>query len=246
VSPEAANNFRAPTQRLFHGEWSSPVTNKLLMEGALLYRVERWGNMPPNTEWSPDFINSSEQAVLESGALIPILDTSNGHFSHGNFVGYNNNWVPNYYVRATASYVTGGHQLKVGFSDSFGYLDSTSYDYSPYNYFINIAPGIPLRLLNEKVTPLSAKSDQNYDLGVFLQDRWTTNRLTLNLGVRYDAFKATAPAQVVVGKTPLTPNRADIPLPETPLALWQDITPRIGATYDLTGNGKTAIKVSLN
>ena len=36
VSPEAANNFRAPTQRLFHGEWSSPVTNKLLMEGALL------------------------------------------------------------------------------------------------------------------------------------------------------------------------------------------------------------------
>ena len=246
VSPEAADNFRSPTQRLLHGEWSSPVTNKLLVEGAALHRTERWGNMQPNTEWSSDFITPAQQAVLQSGALVPILDTSNGRFSHGNFVGYNTAWVPNFYVRATASYVTGGHQLKAGFSNSFGYLDATSYDYSPYNYFINIAPGIPLSLINEKVTPLSARSDQNYDLGVFLQDRWTTNRLSLNLGVRYDAFKATAPAQVVVGKTPLTPNRADIALPETALALWQDFTPRFGLTYDVTGNGKTAIKVSVN
>jgi hypothetical protein len=233
-------------QRLLHGEWSSPVTNKLLMEGAFLHRVERWGNMPPNTDWSSDFITPAQQAILQSGALIPVLDASNGHFSHGNFLGYNTAWVPNFYVRATASYLTGGHQLKAGFSDSFGYLDATSYDYSPYYYITNIAPGIPLTLLNEKVTPLSARSDQNYDLGIFVQDRWTANRLTLNLGLRYDGFKATAPAQTVTGRTPLTPNRADIALPETPMASWQDLTPRFGVTYDLTGDGKTAIKASVN
>jgi hypothetical protein len=247
VTPEAGTNFRSPTQRLLHGEWSSPVSNRVLLEAAGVYRVERWGNMPPNTAWSEEFISPAQQAVLESGALIPVLDLSNGRFSHGNFVGYNNNWVANSFVRATVSYVTGGHQIKAGFADSFGHLESSVYDYSPYAFFINI-PGAPpfVRVINQKVTPLFARSDQDYDLGVFVQDRWSVNRATVNLGLRYDSFKGTAPAQVVTGKTPLTPNRADIPLPETPLVHWHDITPRLGLTYDLAGDGKTAIKVSLN
>ena len=247
VTPEAATNFRSPTQRLLHGEWSSPVNNNMLVEAAGVYRVERWGNMAPNASWSKEFTTPAQQTVLESGALIPVLDLSNGRFSHGNFVGYNNNWVANSFVRATVSYVSGGHQFKAGFSDSFGYLESTAYDYSPYTFFINI-PGAPpfVRVINEKVSPLFARSDQDYDLGVFVQDRWSVKRATVNLGLRYDSFKGTAPAQVVTGPTPLTPNRADIPLPETGLVHWHDITPRVGLTYDIGGNGKTALKVSLN
>jgi hypothetical protein len=247
VTPEAATNYRSPTQRLLHGEWSSPATNNVLLEAAAVYRVERWGNMPPNAAWSPDFTTPAQQAVLESGALIPVNDLSNGRFSHGNFVGYNNNWVANSFVRATLSYVKGGHQFKTGFSDSFGHLESTVYDFSPYAFFINI-PGAPsfVRVINQKVTPLFARSNQDYDIGVFVQDRWTVNRATVNLGLRYDSFKGTAPAQVVTGRTPLTPNRADIPLPETPLVHWHDVTPRMGLTYDVAGDGKTAVKVTLN
>jgi len=247
VTPEAGTNFRSPTQRLLHGEWSSPVNDRILLEAAGVYRVERWGNMPPNAAWSKEFITPAQQTVLESGALIPVLDLSNGRFSHGNFVGYNNNWVANSFVRATVSYIAGGHQFKAGFADSFGHLESTTYDYSPYAFFINI-PGAPpfVRVINQKVTPLFARSDQDYDLGIFVQDRWTMKRATLNLGLRYDTFKGTAPAQVVTGRTPLTPNRADIPFLETPLVHWHDITPRLGLTYDLAGNGKTALKVSLN
>jgi hypothetical protein len=247
VTPEAAVNYRSPMQRLLHAEWSSPASNSLLFEAAGVYRVERWGNMQQNTAWSSDFITPSQQAVLESGALIPVLDLSLGRFSHGNFVGYNNNWVENAFVRATVSYVKGGHQVKAGFSDSFGSLDSTVYDYSPYAFFINI-PGAPsfVRVINEKVSPLRAKSNQDYDLGIFVQDRWTVKRSTVNVGVRYDSFKGTAPAQVVQGKTLLTPTRADISLPETPLAKWQDVTPRLALTQDLAGDGKTAVRVSLN
>jgi hypothetical protein len=247
VTPEAGTNFRSPTQRLLHGEWSSPVSSRVLLEAAGVYRVERWGNMPPNAAWSKEFITPAQQSVLESGALIPVLDLSNGRFSHGNFVGYNNNWVANSFLRATVSYVTGGHQIKAGFSDSFGHLESTAYDFSPYAFFINI-PGAPpvVRVINEKVSPLFARSDQDYDLGLFVKDRWSVRRATVNVGLRYDSFKDTAPAQVVTGKTLLTPNRADISLPETPLVHWHDITLRLGLTYDVAGNGKTAIKVSVN
>jgi len=155
--------------------------------------------------------------------------------------------VANSFLRATVSYVTGGHQLKAGVADSFGYLESTAYDYSPYAFFINI-PGAPpfVRVINEKVSPLFARSNQDYDLGVFVQDRWSLKRATVNLGLRYDSFKGTAPAQVVTGSTPLTPSRADIPLPETGLVHWHDVTPRLGITYDIGGDGKTAVKVSLN
>ena len=34
VTPEAGTNFRSPTQRLLHGEWSSPVSNRVLLEAA--------------------------------------------------------------------------------------------------------------------------------------------------------------------------------------------------------------------
>ena len=155
--------------------------------------------------------------------------------------------MANSFLRATVSYVTGGHQLKAGVADSFGYLESTAYDYSPYAFFINI-PGAPpfVRVINEKVSPLFARSNQDYDLGVFVQDRWSLKRATVNLGLRYDSFKGTAPAQVVTGSTPLTPSRADIPLPETGLVHWHDLTPRLGITYDIGGDGKTAVKVSLN
>jgi len=247
VTPEAAENFRSPMQRLLHAEWSSPASNSLLFEAAAVYRVERWGNMDQRTSWSPEYINAAQQAILQSGALIPVLDLSLGRFSHGNFVGYNNNWVSNAFIRGSVSYLRGGHQVKAGVSDSFGHLDSRVYDYSPYAFFINI-PGAPsfVKVINEKVSPLRAQSDQNYDLGLFVQDRWTVKRSTINVGLRYDGFKGTAPAQVVQGKTLLTPNRADISLPETPLARWQDLTPRVGITHDVAGDGKTAIKVSVN
>jgi hypothetical protein len=246
TSPEASANFRAPQQRLLYAEWSSPMTNRLLAEVVGLFRTERWGFMAPNASVASDFITPAEQSVLESGALVPVFDASTGLFYRAEGSIYNNNWDQDFYVRGTASYVTGGHQIKAGVTDMVGFVDSTVYNYSPVSYILNIVPGLPLAMIDENIYPLHQRSNQNYDLGMFLQDRWTMNRWTLNLGVRYDALKTSSPAQFVVGPTPLTPNRSDINLPAENFGTLQDITPRLGATYDVMGDGRTAIKVSLN
>ena len=46
----------------------------------------------------------------------------------------------------------------------------------------------------------------NGEGGLYAQDRWTMNRVTLNLGLRFDAFYASIPAYNL-GLSLLTPNR---------------------------------------
>src|SRR4029078_10805214 len=81
-------------------------------------------------------------------------------------------------------------------------------------------------------------------------------KLTLNLGLRWDYFNSYTPEQTAGGpnetdgyftgfpttKPWIAPRHFD-PLYNIPN--WKDWNPRLGAAYDLFGNGKTAIKVSI-
>jgi hypothetical protein len=79
---------------------------------------------------------------------------------------------------------------------------------------------------------------------VFAQDRWSVRGLTLTAGVRYDHYANGFPEQRV-GPAALAPSR-DITFPKQRGSTFHDITPRLGAAYDVFGNGETAIKLSLN
>jgi len=93
-------------------------------------------------------------------------------------------------------------------------------------------------------TPYHDGWNLDHDLGVYAQDRWTITRLTLTGGVRFDSFKSSFPEETY-GPIQFAPGR-NFTLPRTPNSNWKDITPRMGAAYDLFGNGKTAVKISLN
>lgn len=77
-------------------------------------------------------------------------------------------------------------------------------------------------------------------LGLFAQDAWSFKRLTLNVGMRLDYSHGWMPDQ----SNPAGRFVGERHLPETDaftsrLGVW-----RIGAVYDLSGNGRTAMKVS--
>jgi hypothetical protein len=69
-------------------------------------------------------------------------------------------------------------------------------------------------------------------------------RATISAGIRYDHFANSYPEQTL-GPTTFTPTR-NRTIPETDNASYHDITPRTQFAYDLFGNGRTALKVSLN
>ena len=79
--------------------------------------------------------------------------------------------------------------------------------------------------------------------GVFVQDKWTMDRLTLSLGVRFDWFNAENP-QFHLGPSLLTPNR-NYDVPEFETTRYKDWTPKVAAAWDVFGDGKTALKVNV-
>jgi hypothetical protein len=89
---------------------------------------------------------------------------------------------------------------------------------------------------------------RSWETGYFAQDDWrVNNRLTLNLGVRYDLY--TWPYEVNNHQSNFDPANGTLVIPGT--AGWprslintdkNDWAPRVGFAYDLTGNGKTVVR----
>jgi len=78
--------------------------------------------------------------------------------------------------------------------------------------------------------------------GFFIQDSWSMNRLTLNIGGRYDKYVGTLPEQSSTGGTFGTPRTVtEQEVINHGIAVW-----RAGASYDLTGSGRTALKASVS
>src|SRR6185295_13718232 len=96
--------------------------------------------------------------------------------------------------------------------------------------------------------PYTRQENLNANLGLFAQDKWTKQRLTLSYGGRYDYFNASTPPQSGVAGRFMSPAavaaRASI-APVACLPCWNDWTVRAGASYDLFGTGKTALKTSV-
>jgi hypothetical protein len=243
TAPEAGRDRRFPRLQQQHAEWTSPLTNRLLVEAVGMHLYERWGNMhyrsgegnffktggsldPQFEQFVPQMISVQEQSI---------------DMTYRSMVNFNNTSVPNYFYRAAVSYVTGTHNLKVGFNRVHGYQITRTYNFQPYQYRFN--NGIPNQI-TVYATPYQVENHQDNDVGLFVQDRYTMSRWTLSGGLRFDVFQTSFPEQVI-GPGDLVPNR-NITFPEQNNTNWKDITYRSAAAWDVFGTGRTAFKISLN
>ena len=105
---------------------------------------------------------------------------------------YQNTYGRNYrHAVHRASYVTGSHAFKFGGSDTIVLRDE-SLDDNIYHVSYRFNNGIPNQI-RERSTPYTKAQRQPAGIGLFVQDKWAMDRLTLNLGVRFDYLKIVHP-----------------------------------------------------
>jgi hypothetical protein len=237
TAPEstAPDYARLSPKRYLTADWSAPITNRILLEGAVL-KQDEYASRPAtglNPFLPPGVILNS---VLEQSNNLRYRASAGGGSNTGTTLSRT------VFGRVTTSYITGAHALKVGFNYGTGgqRQHRISVD-SPMDFRFN--NGVPNRL-TLRATPIDINTDIDADHGLFIQDRWTLNRLTLNAGLRYDYLHMSYP-ETRVGPGEFAPDR-NIVFPAADGVRWHTFAPRSGLSYDVFGNGKTALKVSLN
>jgi hypothetical protein len=82
-----------------------------------------------------------------------------------------------------------------------------------------------------------------WNTGLYLTDTWRMgNKLTLNLGVRYDRYDNFLSAQRKEADRWFT-EAVDFPAVKN-IRIWNTVAPRFGASYNVTGDGRTVIKAN--
>ncbi len=225
-TPEGTPRMTIWHEPLWQISWTSPLTNRLLLEaGGQIYRGH-WRGRPQTVSVPPAAQELSNGILFRSSLTL-------------GSTGYTDITWESDYVRGAVSYTTGVHSFKTGATlwPAWAQFADQSFGHGPYT--LQLLNAVP-RAVVYRMDPIVSKNRQ-MKAAAFAQDQWTIQQLTMNLGLRLDVLHTGYPAQHL-DATAYLPAR-DFPAGD--VHSWWDLQPRLSVAYDLFGNAKTAVKASI-
>jgi carboxypeptidase family protein len=241
-------------------EWQSTPSNKLIVD--VMYAYSRFGSYRYwNGGWQP---NSGAPSRMDRNTL-----QQTGPAFNNNVPGASR--LPRSQYTGSVSYLPSGsylgsHSIQGGFRVWRARYDSVFPGGGPndncspgtmvcprnvgiggYQLIYDVVNGLPHQAveLDVKNFPIMGSSHEDND-ALYIMDGWRpTTRLTLNLGLRWERNYYWVPATQHTASIPVgfvEPIGVSFSRPAFDVNKWYNVVPRLGAAYDLSGNGKTVVK----
>ena len=232
IAPEASA-YRDYGNRVAQAKWTSTVTSRLLLEAAYGTYKSKWGGAPIpgyDTENLIRVVEQCGQGCANNGGISNLTYRS---VNWAENVNWNTQWG------ATASFVTGSHNIKGGYQGAMLYdnrLNYTNSQFLQYRTNNGIPDQMTLSISNFGVRQ-RVRSDAFY-----AQEQWTLGRMTVQGAIRYDHAGSYFPEQTV-GPVRFFPTAVTYPYTKG-VEGYHDLWPRGGVAYDLFGTGRTSVKVN--
>ena len=212
-------------------EWTSVLNDRAFLDVQWSWWRNEFPLYPTQTE-------SSSVEGVDPGRL----DRSAGQFADAAFSYYHFRDTQKPQLTGSLSYYVddakGSHNLKMG---GEWYRERREYlRFQPHNQFYYDASGVPqdVDIYN---TPNNNTNDATL-FSLWATDSWTVGeRLTFNLGLRYDRYALGWPAQSIDPELPGFPFEPAVTRGVTTNIL-NGLGPRVGVAWDVTGRGRTVAK----
>ncbi|HJZ77395.1 MAG TPA: TonB-dependent receptor [Vicinamibacterales bacterium] len=209
------------TQLNYIGEikWASTLGGRLLAEAAMFTLPVNY-TLGFEPDAAPDAIATFDQVRSTISGVSPRMDTNSARM---------------FTYAGNVSYVTGSHNLKVGTQVRTGWSQELFTIRGDILQITSNGVANSVRLVN---TP-SGHKEEGVNGAIYVQDAWRLGRVTLNPGLRYERFVMSIPAQSAAAGT-WVPAR-DFTAQDD-IVNWNTVSPRFGVAWDMTGDGRTALK----
>ena len=209
------------TQLNYIGEikWASTLGGRVLAEAAMFTLPVNY-TLGFEPDAAPEAIATFDQVRSTISGVSPRMDTNSARM---------------FTYAGNVSYVTGSHNLKVGTQVRTGWSQELFTIRGDILQITSNGVANSVRLVN---TP-SGHKEEGVNGAIYAQDAWRLGRVTLNPGIRYERFVMSIPAQGAAAGT-WVPAR-DFAAQDD-IVNWNTVSPRFGVAWDMTGDGRTALK----